>query len=295
MHKVKVFSAAIIAMICWALSFVWVKVAYESFTPITLVLFRLFGASVLMVIYGVNSKRLQAIKHGDVKLFLALAFFEPFLYFMAESFGMQKVSSTLGAVIISTIPLFAPIIAWIYSKEKVSIINTVGIAISLSGVFFIVYDFEYGFSASGIGIFLMLIAVFAAIFYSVFLKKLTHQYTVTTIIAYQSLIGFIYFLPFFLVCELPDFEWNSFSTKSIYATLQLTIFASVLAFIFFTYAIKHIGITKANAFVNLIPAITYIFAILFLNEEVMLGKISGILVVILGLFLCQLKLKKRIG
>lgn len=295
MHKMKVFSAAIIAMICWALSFVWVKVAYESFTPITLVLFRLFGASVLMIIYGVISRRLQAIKHGDVRLFLALAFFEPFLYFMAESFGMQKVSSTLGAVIISTIPLFAPIIAWFFSKEKVSIINAIGIAISLSGVFFIVYDFEYGFTASGIGIFLMLIAVFAAIFYSVFLKKLTHQYTVTTIIAYQSLIGFIYFLPFFLVFELPDFEWNSFSTKSIYATLQLTIFASVMAFILFTYAIKHIGITKANAFVNLIPAITYIFSILFLNEEVKFGKISGILVVILGLFLCQLKLKKRIA
>jgi len=34
-----------------------------------------------------------------------MAFFEPFLYFIGESFGLVYISSTIAAVIVATIPL----------------------------------------------------------------------------------------------------------------------------------------------------------------------------------------------
>ena len=42
-----------------------------------------------------------------------LAFFEPFFYFLGESFGLTYVSATVCSVLISTIPVFATIGAWI--------------------------------------------------------------------------------------------------------------------------------------------------------------------------------------
>ena len=47
-----------------------------------------------------------------------LALFEPFLYFLGESFGLTYVSATVGSVLISTIPVFATIGAWLIFREK---------------------------------------------------------------------------------------------------------------------------------------------------------------------------------
>lgn len=293
MEKLKTYIAAVLSMTAWALSFVWIKVAYESFQPISLIFFRLVGASLLMLTIGLLFKNIQPIKKGDFHLFLILAFFEPFLYFMGESFGMRYVSSTLGAVIISTIPLFAPFAGWFIVKEKVTLNNMVGIITSLAGVFLITYNFGAGSTASALGIGLMFLAVFAAIFYTVFLRKLTNHYTGATIVTYQSIIGLLYFTPVFLFFEMPEFSFTAISRSSYYALIQLTIIASVLAFLLFTYSVKRMGITKANAFVNLIPAITYIFAIIILGETISAQKIAGILVVIVGLFVCQINFRKK--
>lgn len=295
MNNIKTYGAAILSMAAWALSFVWVKIAYESFEPITLIFFRLIGASILMVLIGMAFKNIQPIKRGDLHLFLILSFFEPFLYFMGESFGMKHVSSTLGAVIVSTIPLFAPIAGWISVKERVALTNFMGILISLGGVFLITYNFESGFEASGLGVALMFLAVFAAILYTVFLHKLTHHYSGVSIVTYQSIIGMVYFLPVFLLLEWDGFSFNQLSSRSIGALFQLMIFASVLAFLLFTYTVKRIGITKSNAFVNLIPAITYIFAMILLGDALELQKLAGIVIVILGLFVSQFKFKRKLA
>lgn len=206
---------------------------------------------------------------------------------------MRYVSSTLGAVIVSTIPLFAPFAGWFIAKEKVAVNSIIGILISLAGVFLITFSFNSGFEASGLGIGLMFLAVFAAIFYTVFLRKLTNHYTGATIVTYQSIIGMVYFTPVFLIFEMSEFSFSEVTMQSFSALLQLTIVASVLAFLLFTYSVKRMGITKANAFVNLIPAITYIFAIIILGEVITIQKIAGILIVIAGLFVCQINFRKK--
>ena len=72
--------------------------------------------------------------------------------------------------------------------------------------------------------------------------------------------------------------------------LELAIFASSLAFIFFTYGLNHLGITKSNIFINAIPVFTAIFAYFVLDELLNFQKMVGITIVISGLFLSQIKL-----
>ena len=73
-------------------------------------------------------------QEGDRKYFFLLALFEPFLYFLGESFGLTYVSSTVGSVIISTIPVFAVIFAWVFYRERLKLINYVGVIVSFLGV-----------------------------------------------------------------------------------------------------------------------------------------------------------------
>lgn len=293
MKVIRTYLPAILAVSCWSLSFVWIKDAYADFTPLSLVMVRLLGASVLLIIIGLISKKLQRIKRGDLLLFITLAFFEPFLYFLGESFGMTMVSSTLGAVIVSTIPLFTPLLSYVLLKEKVSVSNVIGIILSLLGVLIIVVKFDGGLSAPLAGILLMFLAVFAAIFYPIFLKKLAHHYTGVSIVAYQSIFGIFFFLPLFVYFDYKTFIATSFSSDSIIAAIELTIFASTLAFLFFTESVRRIGVMRSNVFANLIPVLTAMLAFFFRGEDLSSQKIAGISIVIIGLFVSQMKFKRR--
>ena len=63
-----------------------------------------------------------------------LATFEPFLYFIGESFGLTYVSATVCSVLISTIPVIATLGAWLIFKERLKLINYAGIILSFVGV-----------------------------------------------------------------------------------------------------------------------------------------------------------------
>lgn len=290
-----VYLAVVFAMVFWAFSFVWVKEVYVAYGPLTTVFFRLIIATMLMLIYCWVSKSLLKIDRKDYSTFLLLAFFEPFLYFMGESFGLKYVSSTMGAIIISTIPLFSPIAASRFHGEKLSLRNFIGIILSFIGVGIVVFDDSLNFIASPLGIALEFLAVFSAIAYTVVLKNLSHKYNATTIITYQNFIGIFFFLPFWLIFESKTLMTTSFSLPAFIAIVKLAIFASCLAFILYAYSLKNLGINNANIFINIIPVLTAVFAWYILDEPLTFRKMVGIAVVIAGLFIAQIKMKKFIA
>jgi len=285
----KVIAGLSLAMIFWAFSFVWVKQAYISFNPITVVLFRLIISAILLFFTLKLLKKLTPLHKKDLKWFFLLAFFEPFLYFVGESFGLKYVSSTMGAVIISTIPLFAPIADRLFFNSRITKLNILGLIISFAGVLMIVLEKDLSLNAPLYGIMMLFFAVFAAIGYTVALKKIPMHYNAVSIITYQNVIGSFYFLPLFLMLDLKHLETTVIHSEAVWAIIQLAIFASSIAFIFFTNSIRIIGITRANAFVNMIPVFTAVFAWWLLDEPLTLKKFIGIAIVIGGVFISQIK------
>jgi drug/metabolite transporter (DMT)-like permease len=289
-----VYGSIILSMLFWSFSFVWVKIVYLVYNPITTVLLRLIISSILLFIIGKGIKKIQPIKKKDRMQLLLLAFFEPFLYFMGESFGLKLVSSTLGAVIVSTIPLFSPVAAYIFYREKIGIMGVIGILISILGVSVIIFNKNLTLIASPTGITLMFLAVASAVGYSVVLKSMAAKYNPITLISYQNLLGIALFTPWFFLFDFQDFIHAKPTPEVWIALLELAVFASSLAFILFTYGIKHIGITKTNIFINAIPIFTAIFAYFVLDEILNFQKMAGIFIVICGLFLSQTKFLKII-
>ncbi len=286
----RVYAAVMLAMGFWSLSFIWYKEVFVFYKPITLVVGRLTISSVfLFITVGLVMRKLNKVKLADLRYFLLLAFFEPFLYFIGESFGMTRVSSTLAAVIVSTIPLFSPLGEFYFYKTRITLMNFIGILVSVIGVGMVI--FHQGFAkleADPVGIALMFLAVFAALAYSLMLRKLTSTYNVFTIITYQNTLALIYFLPLFFLFEFNHFVSVGVTFRSLMPLLKLGIFASTFAFLLFTYAVKHLGATKANSFTNAIPVMTAIFAYFMLGETLSFIKIAGITIVVLGLFLSQI-------
>lgn len=285
---IAVYASAIIAMIFWSYSFIWYKDVFVFYKPITLVLFRLVISSVFLFILTLSLNRLNPLKKHDIGNFLLLAFFEPFMYFIGESFGVNLIPSSLAAVIVATIPLFSPIGAYYFHNERISLMNFLGIVVSIIGVAIVIfYKGFVAIDANPVGVALMFLAVLAALFYSVMIKKMVSRYNVLSVITYQNTFGIIFFVPVFFMFEFDHFKTVTITWAVLTPLLKLGIFSSSFAFIFFTFSMKNLGITKANIFTNTIPVVTAILAWIYLGEELNFTKVIGIIVVIGGLFLSQ--------
>lgn len=278
----------------WALSFVWYKDAFLSYGPVTIILFRLIlSVSLLAVIALVIRKRLK-VERCDIRLFILLAFFEPFCYFLGEGYGMQYVTPTTGAIIISTIPLLTPFfLAVMGKKERISIINFAGMIVSFAGIIMVVTGDNSGISVSIKGVVLLFVAVISAIFFSIVLKSVARRYDSMVIVFWQNLIAATMFAPLFFVLELNSFINSEHNIKAVEAVFKLGIFPSTVSFLLFIPVVSFLGATKANTFANLIPVITAGFSFFFYGEQFGIVKSFGVIVVISGLFVSQLKFMKR--
>ena len=280
--------AMVLAMFFWGFSFIWSKILLEFYKPLTIVFLRLLISSIFLFSVGYLLNKLKPIEKKDRGSLLLLSFFQPFLYFIGETIGLKYVSSTTASVLIATIPLFTPIAAFYFLKEKLSALNIIGILISIFGVLLVLFDDQFKIEASTNGILLMALAVFSAVAYSVLTVNLATKYNVFNLITYQNVIGLVYFLPFFLYFDYPHFAQVSFTWRIAKPLFALAIFASSLAFMLFIYGIQVLGISKANTISNIIPVFTAVFAWYYLDEHLTWINILGIVVVLSGLSLSQL-------
>ena len=286
-----IYPLLIIAMLFWSCSFVWAKQALTSYNPITIIYFRTIVASIMLLIIMLFTRKSIKIRPKDIPLFIILAFFEPFLYFLGETNGLTKVDASTAGIIIGTIPLFTPIAAFIFLKEKISKLNIVGIILSVIGVAVMTVDRNLNMTISTEGLLLLGLAIFSTLGFTVVVKKIPENYSVFTITFYQNVIGSLLFLPLVIIFEKDAIMQVGFVWDSILPILELGVFASALAFVCYTHTLRFIPIARANIFTNLIPVFTLILSAILLGDEITVQKIIGIVIVLTGVFVAQAKKK----
>ncbi len=283
----KVYLFAVLSMLFWGLSFVWFKIAVKWYEPVTIIFLRLVLSGVLMLGFMFFTRSFQVIKRKHLRYFLLLSFTQPFMYFLGESFGLKLVSPTVASVVIATIPLFTPFAAYYMVRERISMSIIVGLAFSFVGILLMLINPDLSLNASPKGVLLLFVAVFAAVAYSVIIRKISPEYKPVTIITYQNLIGAVYFLPLFLIFDFQHFITVKPTRELVFAMLQLAVFASTLAYVFYIITIKQIGVIKANIFTYLIPVFTGLLSFIILDEKFTWLKITGMMLVLCGIIVSQ--------
>ena len=285
--------AGVVAMVFWGMSFVWSTQVYQNLNPTSTIFFRLVVATIfltaILFLFRLNEK----VKKEHLGLFALAAMFEPFLYFIFEGYGLKNTSPVIGSGIIAMIPLVTPVAARIFLKEHLTPMNIVGFIVSFVGVIVMLLNKNLELTASPKGILFLCGAVLVAVGYSIALIRLTKLYKPLTITWVQNIIGMIYFLPLMLVME--RFEPSNFANVNGYIVplVCLGVFCSAIAYSLWAFAFSKLGASRANVYSNLIPVFTAIFSFFIIHESLTANKIIGILVVVTGLILSQLKPKSN--
>lgn len=308
MKRLIPYLAVVTAMLIWAGAGIAVKEALVLFSPLTLIVLRFTLAVLLMLLVGLVFRRneilgLQLIAKRDIPLFLLGGLFQPFLYFIFETYTYQSFASpTIAEAMLSTQPVFAPIFAFVLLRERVTRNNILGIILSTIGMLLLLLvgsdDFSLG---SPWGILLAIVTVSMSVSYSVILRRIPTRYSSLSIVFYvQSFSLILFYVVWMLMGEASAFMNNStpllhHSTQLLHsgiAVLYLAIFASVTAFVLFCYTVRKIGVTRANVFNNVRPVFTAILMWLIFDEVLPIWKLIGIVIIIIGLFISQ-KVGKR--
>lgn len=299
--------AVIASMIIWAGSGIAVKASLEALAPLTLVLTRFTLGILLMLAIGLVANRctaqnsilrLQMIEKQDIWLFVLGGVFQPFLYFILETYSYKLFATpTIAEAFLSTNPLIAPIFALVFLREKVTFWNVLGILVSTGGMLLLVLAGSGSFELGSLwAIPLALITVCMAAAYSIILKKVPEKYSSLTIVFWGQLIGL---LLFYLVAGgkaliNPQAVWmvGDITGSAVGGVLYLAALSSVVAFVLFCYSVRYLGVTKANIFNNIRPVFTALLMLCIFGEQLPFWKWIGIGIIVLGLFICQKRRKK---
>ena len=296
-------TALVVSMIFWSISGIAIKQALTVLPPLTLIILRFTPSVLLMLLVGLIWRKselfgLQRVAWRDLPLFIAAGFCQPFLYYLLEVFSFRALNSpTIAEALLSTSPLLAPLFAAVLLREKVTRNNMLGIVISTVGMLLLLLVGSQHFAIGSYwGILLAFAAVSAAIMDTIVIRKIPERYNPLTIIFYGQTVSLLFFYPLWMVQEGPSSIYNLQFTinntqlmTALGCVAYLTVFASVIAFILFCYALRKVGVTQANAFNNIRPAFTAIWMLLFFGEQMPVSKWIGMIFIILGLFICQKK------
>lgn len=279
-----------LAVILWGLSFVWTNdILSHNVPPFTFLFVRLAIAGLLLYIYARSTGKMQKVEPKDMKFMFLMAFFEPFIYFIGETYGMKFTgSAVLAAVIIATIPITCLMVEKIIYKVPYTLLKITGTAITIPGILMVVMKGGEQTSVDHFyGIALLLLAVGGATGYAAVVKKLSGKYNPTTITTYQFMIGALLFFPFFLSWGIEGLDSTFFSRDVLVPLISLAVLCSCLAFLCWVTAIARLGMMKANIFSALIPAVSAVGAAAMGQESVTIITIAGIAVVIAGVIIAQ--------
>lgn len=290
-------------MLCWAGAGIAVKEALTVFTPLTLIVLRFTIAVLLMLTIGLVFRKsevlgLQRPDKKDIPLFLLGGLFQPFLYFIFETYTYQSFASpTIAEAMLSTQPILAPLLAFLLLREEVTRNNIWGILVSTLGMLLLllagVGEYHLG---NPWGILLSLITVSMSVGYTIILRRIPSRYSSLSIVFYVQSFALVLFYLLWggnrlltpSVLEIQDFS-SPEMLNAVGSVLYLAVFASVTAFILFCYTVRQIGVTRANVFNNIRPVFTALLMWLLFDEKLPIWKLIGILLIIIGLFISQRK------
>jgi RarD protein len=236
-------------------------------------------ASILLTIIALSTRKKFSINlksHGWIFILALVAVFHLWI----QVTGLQYTTAANTGWIIGTAPIFMAILGFFFYKEKITLLQFLGILVALVGLLLLIGkgDITNIGLIENKGDLLVLGSAFTWGVYSMVNKKISLSYSPLMTILYLFLMMAAIIIPFNLNTETINSVIN-LSFSSWMWILFLGIFCSGIAYVIWAQALRDMESAKVGAFLYFEPLVTVIAAWFFLQEEITLLMIfSGVLI-----------------
>lgn len=290
--SVKYFLYALLAVSIWAGNTIVSKMSAGAIPPGVISFGRWLIAFILLTPFTLKSVILhREVIRGHVWKLGALGLLGMAICQGVGYYAAEYTSATNMAILLSLVPLFTLLFSALFSRSLPSGMAMSGALISLLGIFIVLgkgNPISLLSQGVGTGDGLMVFVVIALALYGIFLKKWSGPIPAFTSLYVQIAWALVFLLPGFLVEKAVPF-----TAPNLSMVLYAAIPGSIIAPFVWMLAVQHFGAPRISIFMNLIPVITALIAVIFLNEHLQAFHFIGGGLTILGIILSQIKNVKK--
>lgn len=277
----------VLMAILWAGSFVSGKVSVATVPPEIVAFLRFLVAGLGMLgIMAVRNWKELGVTRRDIPLVLGLGASGIAAYNLLFFRGLQLSPASDGAMIVPTLnPLITLFVAAILLGEPLTTRKLTGAAISLVGQVLIFWTLVQAASHNPTRLVGDLYYVASAVCWSTYTilgRIAARRFTPMASTTVASVTGMVILLPFAL-WQYPGSA--GYTTPFWGHIVYLAGGATVGGFFLWSRGIHRLGASRAAVFINLVPVFSVALAALFLEERPTLLQVTGMLVVLGGVYL----------
>jgi drug/metabolite transporter (DMT)-like permease len=283
-HSASVDAALVATILIWAVNFSVVKLVLEDLDPLAFNSVRLIGASVVFLVLahfvpGPN------ILPADRLRFVGLALVGHTGYQLLFISGIDETTASNSAILLGLTPVFVAILSTLLTSERATSRVWLGISISVLGVYLVLRD-SVRLGGSSRGDWLTLGATLCWATYTVAGQPAVARYGSFKTNAYTMALGTVFFLPFGLAA-LVAVPLESVPAVAWLGTAYSFLFALVVAYSCWYFAVSRIGPTQTAIFSNLMPVVALAIAHLWVGEPVGSLQLVGAVTIFVGIFMVR--------
>ncbi|WP_283806216.1 DMT family transporter [Bradyrhizobium sp. DOA1] len=270
--------------VMWGLSIPVTKYGLQSVPPLTLTAMR-FAIAVLLLFVCTIGKPTLALK--ALPRAAALGVLGIGVGQVAQVFGIEGTTASVGTIISATIPIFVVVFAALRLGQRVTGRQQLGLLTAFAGIGLVALgqDQVTGsvVSSGVVGAFWMLLSAVAIAFYYVWSVELTREYDTAAVAAWSTLFGFLALMPW-CAWELSHSDVH-LTGGVVAAAAYLGVAVSVAGLFLWLYILKTVSAPLAASVQYLQPVFGIAAAAVMFGDALGLLFGAGVVLILVGLAL----------
>ena len=276
-----------LATIFWGIQPLCIKILIASWTPASLTCLRylLISLILFLIMYLRHEKKFIPPKNCIIPLLL-MGLTGIAINNVSQFTGLKYSTITNCTLIAATGPAVTAMLSAVFIRERLKLLQWIGIIISFIGVIFLITKGSWEILANlqfnpGDILFFTCQIVWAA--YSIIGLRVMKHLSAIAVTAWSGLLGSIE-VALFALCtgqlgyvNLDIAGWSSF--------VFVVLCGGVGSMLFWNIGVKNAGPSMAAIFSNLTPIFGMLCGAVFLSEEIGIMQISGALAIFVGVYI----------
>lgn len=276
------------AVLIWGFNFALMKQMYRYFQPIAFNAVRFTISSVTMLAILKFRGETGGIDRKDWRGILWLGFLGNTVYPFLFVLGLDRTKAGAAALLMALTPVFAFLIGVVMKREHFSPGVLMGIILSMAGAAAIVLfgASEAAFAGAWAGNLLMIAAAFCWAWQSAESTRLLPKYGPIRLTVFAMVAGTAILLPLSIPWIVTQ-NWRDIPLAGWLGLGYSALLSITYAYLVWAYAISAIGVAHTSVFNNVTPIVALFAGWLLLQEKPSLAQLSGVVLVMVGVFIVR--------
>lgn len=275
-----------LATFIWAGNFVIATAIVGEISPATFTFWRwlvalgIFALLFYNTIWHHRNLLLQHIIFFNLAGFFGVGIFHNLVYVSGTY------TNTINISLLATLsPLFVFLINKLRNNESVSLIEIVGFIFSFCGLFILITGGNIASLNANIGDIIMFMAALMFAIYNIIVSKKPKHIPQLVLVFGVLLFGTLYTIPFYIFEIITDQSTFNFNVNTVLVILYTAIFASILSYFLWNYAIELINSTRTAIMYFLVPIFSTLLMFILFDEVISLWQLVSMGSIFIGMLL----------